>query len=87
MFPNISNENEKAVGTLKPMVSISMSTKLVAFFVSDLHSTSVILGCDILDRYFEALKSRLTFIGIYDGSKVPMVKQPSKANKNVHLPE
>ena len=88
--PNIRNASGKSVpivGTIDLMVQIGTSSEFVTFYVSENLATSVILGCYFCDHHVEAIKPRLTVVEMDDGSMVPIVRQPSKPNANLPLPE
>ena len=88
--PNIRNASGKSVpivGTIDLMVQIGTSSEYVKFYVAENLATSVILGCDFCDRHVEAIKPRLAIVEMDDGSTVPIVRQPSKPNTNIPLPD
>lgn len=84
---NASGKTIPIVGNIYLIVQIGTSTKVVNFLVPEKLATSVILGCYICDRHVETIKARLAIVEIDDGYTVPIVRQPSKPNKHVPIPE
>lgn len=83
--PNASGKAVPIVGTIFTMVHIEASTEFVTFLVADRLATSLITGCDFCDRHGEAIKPILTIVKMGDGPTGPIVRLPSKANKNLPI--
>ena len=88
--PNVRNASGKAVpiaGTIDLVTQIGTTSECVSFLVAEKLATSVILGCDFCDQHIDAIKPRLATVTMDDGSTVPIIRQPSKANTSTPLPD
>lgn len=88
--PNVCNASRKPVnivGTIYLMVQIGRSMELVSYLITDRLTTYVIFGFDFCHRLVQSIKPRLATIEMADGSTLPSVRKPSKANTDVQIPE
>lgn len=84
---NAIGEPDPVRGTTKLVVKIGTSTETVRFYVVDNLTTAVFLRYNFCDRYVDGVRPRLKIVCMDVGATVPNVRQPSKSNTTLPIPD
>ena len=80
-LPSVNDANSnpvKMVGLIDLVVRLGNRLVKVEFIVCERLAAAVILGCDFMDRFVEAIYPRRKTIEMDDGTTVPIVRRPLK---------
>ena len=78
--PTIADANGRPLrtsGSVTLAVPLATRTMKCKFIVCERLAAPVILGCDVNDKFVEAIYPRRKVVELYDGTKVPIVRKPA----------
>lgn len=84
---NASGKSLLFVGTILRVVQIAKRRQIFNILVAEKVPTAVVLGCSFCDVHVASIKPRLTVVEMDDGSTFPIIRLPSKPNKEIFLHE
>ena len=80
-LPHITDANRRSIrtiGIISLVIQVGRYVVKDEFIVCERLAAPVILGCDLCDKYVEAIYPRKRVIELADGTTVPIVRRPTK---------